>query len=139
MLSVSAYVDNFRNFRSEVTERRGRDENRCSGSGLSEHFISGVRDVGRDCRPPREPTAYTTTILRLVHTWLHSAICRRNGLERRHARDTLRASSNTTHKRCLCEPCERLSPSVSRLKIMVIITVATEMSIQMVDIDICKI
>lgn len=60
---------------AKITERRGRDENRCSGSGLSEHFISGVRDVGRDCRPPREPTAlvhhYYRT-LRLVHTWLHS-------------------------------------------------------------------
>lgn len=27
--------------------------------------------MGRDCCPPREHTANTNTILRLVHTWLH--------------------------------------------------------------------
>lgn len=42
MLNISACVRNFRNFHGEITGRRGRDENRCSGSGLSEHFISGM-------------------------------------------------------------------------------------------------
>ena len=49
--------------------RRGRDENHCSGSRTLGALY--LRDVGRDCCPPREHTANTNTILRLVHTWLH--------------------------------------------------------------------
>lgn len=54
--------------RSGGGDRRGRDENHWTGSGLEALYL---RDVGRDCRPPREHTANANTILRLVHTWLH--------------------------------------------------------------------
>lgn len=81
-------------------KRRGHDENRCSGSGLSEYFTSVAQDVGRDCRPPREPTTHTTTILRLVHTWPHLRFAGAMDVGHRHAWDTLRASSNVSHECC---------------------------------------
>jgi len=55
-----------------------------------------LRSPGCGSRLPpatREPTAYTTTISRLVHTWFALAI--HSGRKSRHSRDTPRASSNT--------------------------------------------